>query len=242
MTFTVTNVRDNQSIPLALGETYLPDQLVYDLKFVVTQTVTISDTSILQRGTVLGMITEGTAGLVGTPVAQSGNTGNGVLSGISFGEEAKKGNYLVSFTGATTFTVTDPSGSNLGLVSSGHYGPKTGLSEIAFTFTAGTTPMISGDEIAIVAYGGTGNYWRTSKASLTDGSQVPTGILADICDPTHGPVTAPVYVAGEFNANAVIFDPSWSVGELTSVLSGRSIWLKTPVSAIDPTLPTGAPE
>ena len=233
---TVTNVRDNQSIPLAAEYTYLPDQLVFDLKNAVTSTITVAGgPAVLQRGTVLGMMTSGAAGLVGTPVAASGNSGDPVISAISFGEQAIKGNYVVHFTAATTYVVTNPNGEVLAPSGPGpgHFGAKSGVSEIAFTFTAGTNAAVSGDEVVIVAVSGGATVWGVSKASHTDGTQVPRGILADICDPTSGPVTAPVYVAGEFNANALIFDASWTLAELTGVMSA-GIYLKTPLTASDP--------
>ena len=129
-----------------------------------------------------------------------------------------KGNYVIHFTAATTFVVTNPKCEVLALVSSARHYAKTGVSEIAFTFTAGTNAAISGDEVVIVAAAGATTVWATSKASHTDGSQLPRGILADDCDPTSGPATAGVYRAGEFNANAVIFDASWTIGELTDLM------------------------
>ena len=233
---TATNVRDNQSIPLTVEYTYLPDQLVFDLKNCVTASVTVAGGSaVLQRGTLLGMATSGAAGLAGTPVAASGNTGDGVISAISFGEQSTKGLYVIHFTGATTFVVTNPNGEVLAPSGPGpnHYGAKSGVWEIAFTFTAATNAMVSGDEIVVVAASGAASTWGVSKASHTDGTQVPRGILADIVDPTSGPVTAPVYITGEFNANAVIFDASWTLAELTGLMPG-GIYLKTPVTAADP--------
>ena len=50
-------MKDNPSVPLSVSVTYLPDQLVFDLKNAVTQTATISGPAVLKRGTVLGMIT-----------------------------------------------------------------------------------------------------------------------------------------------------------------------------------------
>ena len=175
--------------------------------------------------------------MAGTPVAASGNTGDGVISAISFGEQAVKGNYVLHFTAATTFSVENPNGEILAPSGPGpnHWGAKSGVSEIAFTFTAATNAMVSGDEIVIVASPGTATTWNTSKASHTDGTQVWRGILADDCDPTSGPATAGVYVAGEFNANALVFDASWTLAEIIGLMPSSFIFLKSPVSATDPT-------
>ena len=93
--------------------------------------------------------------------------------------------------------------------------------------------MTAGDEIVIVAVAGATSTWAVSKANHTDGTQVPRGILADFCDPTSGPVTAPVYVAGEFNGGALIFDASWTLAELTALMPG-GLYIKSAVTASDP--------
>ena len=237
MALVVENVTDNPSLPVSTALAYLPDQLIYDLKNGVTMNINVAaGSAVFARGTVMGMITEGGAGLTGSTVAASGNTGDGAITGIGFGEAAMKGNYIVHFTAATTFDVISPDGTNLGLVSATHYGPKTNVSEINFTFTAGTTAMVSGDEIVIVAVPSAANTaWTVSKASHTDGTQIPRGILVDQCTQiTTGLVQASVYVSGEFNGNALIFDASWTLAEI-SALMPATIFIKTPVSATDPT-------
>jgi hypothetical protein len=73
-----------------------------------------------------------------------------------------------------------------------------------------------------------------SVATATDGSQVPAAILADYSDASAGAVTAGAYLMGEFNANAVIYDPSWTLTPLTVALRNFDIFLKSSVSAADP--------
>ncbi|NNM64062.1 MAG: head decoration protein [Burkholderiales bacterium] len=80
----------------------------------------------------------------------------------------------------------------------------------------------------------TGNY-ILSVATATDGSQNPKAILADYADASGGPVTAPVYLTGEFNADKLVFDASWTIATLTPVLRLLSMFVKTFVSAADPT-------
>lgn len=67
--------------------------------------------------------------------------------------------------------------------------------------------------------------------SVTDGSQVPAAILVDDRDGTIAPVDAPVYLLGEFNSNAIIFDPSWTLAELIPAMDAQKIFLRNPVKA-----------
>ncbi|HQT79772.1 MAG TPA: head decoration protein [Rhodopila sp.] len=80
----------------------------------------------------------------------------------------------------------------------------------------------------------TGNY-ILSVATAADGSQTPKAILADYADASGGAVTAPVYLTGEFNANKLVFDASWTIATLTPVLRALSMFVKTSVNATDPT-------
>lgn len=79
-----------------------------------------------------------------------------------------------------------------------------------------------------------GNYILSVKTA-SDGSQVPAAILADTADASGGAVFAPVYLMGEFNSNAISFDASWTVAALKAAMRSFSIFLKTCVSAADPT-------
>ena len=85
--------------------------------------------------------------------------------------------------------------------------------------------------------------WIPSVKTATDGSQIPAAILVDECDSTLvSPQTAGIYVMGEFNFNALTYDPSWgTVGSpvayaaLKAALTPTNIFIKSPVSANDPT-------
>lgn len=79
-----------------------------------------------------------------------------------------------------------------------------------------------------------GNYILCVKTAV-DGSQVPAAILADAADASGGVVNAPVYLTGEFNTNAMTFDASWTAATLKAAMRGLSIFLKSAVSAADPT-------
>lgn len=76
-------------------------------------------------------------------VAAGGNTGNGVSSALSSTAAADIGAYAVTFTGATTFTVVNPTGRRLkdGVTGSAY----SSLAGIGFTITAGGTAFVSGD-------------------------------------------------------------------------------------------------
>jgi hypothetical protein len=239
MSLIVTPFGDNTSVPFAGAETYIPDQLIAGDFKLVTQSVNITGGVNLSRGTVLGMVSGGSEGLIGTPVAASGNHGNGTISAIAFGQQAKVGNYLVEFTGSATFNVVDPNGTPLVAVGSGWYGPDTAIQEIQFTFSAGGTAMQSGDEIVIVAAPAAYGSYRMARLEATDGSQVPCAILVDNAFAASGDVSGGVYLTGEFNGNALIYDSAWTIQQLTAELRRNSIFVKTQVSANDPTSITG---
>ncbi|MFZ6724702.1 head decoration protein [Undibacterium sp. MH2W] len=97
------------------------------------------------------------------------------------------------------------------------------------TLAAGT--LIRGTVLGQVA--ATGNYVVSVKTA-NDGSQVPTAILADGADASLGPVSAGVYLTGEFNSNALTFDPSWTLAALKAAFRSSTIFLKNAVSAADP--------
>ena len=80
----------------------------------------------------------------------------------------------------------------------------------------------------------TGNYIE-SVATASDGSQNPVGILADYADASGGAVIAPMYETGEFNQDKLVYDASWTIATLQPKLRPLSIFLKTFVSAADPT-------
>ncbi len=100
------------------------------------------------------------------------------------------------------------------------------------TIAAGAAVLKRGTVLGIVT--ASGKYIQSVKTAA-DGSQNPVAILADDADPTGGDVQAGVYLTGEFNQNAIIFDASWTVATLTAPLRALSIFLKPSVSAADPT-------
>lgn len=77
--------------------------------------------------------------------------------------------------------------------------------------------------------------WTQALAASSDGSQVPARLLVDDTDTTGGDVTGGTYQMGEFNANAVILGTGITLSAATAALEAQNIYLKTPVSAADPT-------
>ena len=111
---------------------------------------------------------------------------------------------------------------------------------------AGMTPIICCGEVLEIRKEGrhvahvlgqvtaSGDYIE-SVATAADGSQNPVAILADYADASGGAVIAPIYLTGEFNQDKLVFDASWTVATLQPKLRPLSIFLKSFVSAADPT-------
>jgi hypothetical protein len=231
MSLSVTNYGDNPFVPGAVGASYTPDQLIAgDLKL-VTQPITLTGGAALKRGTILGQITRLAAAAVAAGAGGGGaNTGNGTITLISLGPKAQAGNYVIKYTDATHYTVTDPAGEALPAGVNGAYADN----QINFTSTAGGTAFVAGDGWSIAVGVGSGSF-KQSVATATDGSQYPNAVLVDDADATGGDVAAGAYEMGEFNLNAITFDASWSVATLTPILRNLGIFLKSAVTAADPT-------
>lgn len=235
----VGRITDNPSVPFAGAETYLPDQLIAGNAKLVTQAVVVTGGVNLSRGTVLGLVRGGSSGLIGSPVAVSGNHGNGTIGAITFGQQAKTGIYAIEFITATTYNVIDPNGAQLVSAGGNNWGPDPQVMEIGFTFTAGTVAMTSGDEIQIIAAPSAAGAYKMARPEATDGSQEPCAILVDQANAATGDVSAGVYLTGEFNGRALIYDAAFTVQQLTALLRKWNIHVKTQVNALDPLSNTG---
>ena len=227
MTLTVNSLGDNPQQPGIYAETYVPDQLIAGNLKVVSQSITLA-AGTLQRGAVLGQQS-------GAPTSTSAlTTGNGTIGSISNGPSVQSGSYFLRATSATNWNVTGPDGFAMPSATTGsaYVGP-----DINFTITAGGTAFAAGDEFVINVP--SGNYVNCVKTA-SDGSQVPVGILADYADASGGAVITGIYVMGEFNVNAIVPDASWGANAsvwgpaLSSMLRNTGIFLKTVVSAADP--------
>lgn len=231
MALSVTNFGNNPQQPGIIADAYIPDQLIAGNLKLVTQPITLTGAAALTRGTVLGQVSIGAAGAATAFGAGGGaNTGNGVISAIAPQVRAKVGTYTIKFTGATTYTVTDPTGNQLAAgVAAGAYAD----AQLNFTFTAGGAPMVAGDGFQIVIAAGAGSY-KKAVATATDGSATPVAILVDDADASGGDVAAAAYLMGEFNGSAIIYDASFTLATVTAQLRPSSIFIKSYVSAADP--------
>lgn len=158
------------------------------------------------------------------------NAGTATVGSISAGPNLQKGNYVVTLTSATVGNVIDPNGESLGTTTMG-----TAFvdSQLNFTITTGGSPA-AGDAFYLTAAPGAAT-WKLSTAGAVDGSEVPAAILADFVDPTGGNVNAGIYLMGEFNGNAIVFDSSLTPALIKSAFMGRGIFIKSVVTADDPT-------
>ncbi|MEX3961032.1 hypothetical protein AB4Y42_02260 [Paraburkholderia sp. EG286B] len=229
MTLTVNQIGDNPQQPGIYAESYIPDQLIAGNLKLVTGNGTLGS-GTLQRGAILGLQS-------GTPVAAAAatNTGNGTIGSITKGADVQPGVYTLVATSATNFTVAAPDG---GAMPNATVGTAYVGANLNFTITAGGTAFVAGDEFTITVPAG--NY-VLSKATATDGSELPSAILADYADASGGAVAIGVYLMGEFNQNAILPDASWGATSaqwappLAQAMRQFGIFLKAVQTATDPT-------
>lgn len=101
-----------------------------------------------------------------------------------------------------------------------------------------TVTIASGQVIARGAVLGmitaSGKYVLALSASA-DGSQTPSAIAADFVDASAGDALGGVYIAGEFNGNALVLGTGITLAAAKAAFRPQSIYVKTAVSAADPT-------
>jgi hypothetical protein len=207
---------------------FIPDRLIAGEFPIVTDNGTISTGGIVYRGTLIGQQSLGTL----AAVAGGSNHGNGSVGSMSLGNQELAGSYQIVFTGATTFNVIAPNGDEL---PPGVTGTAYSNAEIGFTVTAGGTAFQAGDTFTLTPGTASGNY-VVATAAATDGSQNPSNwaILAENVDTTSGPVSAPIYIAGDFNAAAMTFGAGITAASAKALLRDVSIYLRLTPVAGDP--------
>lgn len=239
MTVTVTANGDVPQQPMNFDNSYLPDQLIAGVFPRVTQGIatvlhsaTVNSVTPLPRGTVMGQQTIGAASVVaGT------NTGTGTftIDGTTpIRTNAKVGAYVLTVLATGRAQLVDPKGVDLGEYDFTSAGSVTIDNEIKGVLADTSTHFVAGDKFTITVAAGSGKY-IPSVSTAVDGSQVPSAILVDQCDPSAADVNAGLYYTGEFNQNALTFDSGWTIAALTPLLRPLSIFLKDSVSAADPT-------
>lgn len=82
-------------------------------------------------------------------------TGNPTISATSVSTLATEGVYVVEFTSATAFKVTDPAGTNIG---TGALGTDFSTADLGFTLTAGGTAAVAGDTATLQVIHADDNY------------------------------------------------------------------------------------
>lgn len=195
-------------------------------------TITMTATAIGTGGNALTLATSDSAAFTLSGATLSGgtaNAGTATVGSISAGSKLKTGNYVVTLTSATQGNVFDPAGDQIGVMT---MGTAFADAQINFTITTGGAPA-AGDQFVLSAAAGSGQYVLAT-ATATDGSQIPSAILVTTTDPTGGPVAAGVYLMGEFNPNAMILGAGITVASAKAALRSQGIFLKTSVSAADP--------
>lgn len=230
MALVVNTYGDIPQQPANYSDTYVPDQLIAGNLKLVTQPIVIPSGGPYPRGTVLGRVTDFSVVSAAALV-----TGNGTIGSISAGTGVLQGVYTLTATSATNFTVTDPEGTALAAATVGSAYSHNG---IAFTITAGTSAFAAGDAFTLDVINSIGNFVLCLKGA-SDGSQVPAAILVDYADASVAPVTAGGYFMGEFNANAINYDSSWTVQQLAAAMP-VGLFLKGAVIAADPGTATPA--
>ena len=87
-------------------------------------------------------------------------TGNPTISATSASALATEGVYVVEFTSATAFKVTDPAGTNIGTgaLGTGALGTAFSAAGLGFTLTAGGTAAVAGDTATLQVIPADDNY------------------------------------------------------------------------------------
>ena len=106
-----------------------------------------------------------------------------------------------------------------------------------FPLVTDTVTLISGQTLkrgtVLGKITASGKFTLALSAS-SDGSQTPAAILADDVDASGGDKLAGVYLAGEFNTNAMTFGTGITAAGAKDTLRDAGIYLKSAVSAADP--------
>ena len=198
-----------------------------------TETITLTAKQIGTGGNSLTLATSDSSAFTLSGATLSGgtaNTGNATVGSISNGVAVKPGNYTAVCLTATTAQVYDPNGAELGVCT---FGTAFASPQLNFTITAGGTPCAAGDTFVLTPAAGSGSY-KLAVASATDGSAIPSAILADQANAASADVICGIYLMGEFNINAITLDPSISVAAAKAALRPVGIFLKGSISADDP--------
>lgn len=87
----------------------------------------------------------------------------------------------------------------------------------------GQTSLVPGTVLGRIS--ADSNY-QLSEAEAEDGSEIPDGILAEVADLSEGDVQARVYLAGEFNEQALTLGTGHTLDSVRHAFRTRSIFLR----------------
>lgn len=209
------------------------------------EVVISSGEGVLPRGAVLGKVTIGAA-TVASAAKTGGNTGNGTLTldattplpgghkeGIYTARVIRAAAAEVATTPAVpaqkaVAELVDPEGNVLAVFDvSGTVGT-TVVNQVSFVMIEGDTPFVVGDGFDItVAVAAGSNEYRLVNSANTDGSDVLRCVLAVDVDATDNTVTAPVYLTGEFNSEALVFGGSDTAAMYRDAARALGIFFKS---------------
>lgn len=170
-----------------------------------------------KAGHALGLIAHGSAGAA---AATAGNTGNGTVGTVTVGPNGQTGTYRIRFDSATKFNIIDPDGNVIGKGVAGT--AVTGL-EINFTFTAGGTAMVSGDEFTVAVAAATAKYVEFDPAG-TSGAEVLAAFSFAAVDASsvdkYGTV---IRRACEVNASELVWKAGVTTNQQTAALAALAL-------------------
>lgn len=162
--------------------------------FLSREAVVIDQNQTIVPGEVLGRMTIGSAMTISV-AAGAANTGGGNCTGATGLDGGQDGTYkavcIATATGSGTFSVSDPSGVELGVVAVG----ATFANQVRFSIADGTPDYELGDEFSIVlgVEFGADSRWGALDTTATNGMQKAAGIAvygATMASGATGPVAA----------------------------------------------------
>lgn len=209
-----------------VASAYNPKHLLAD-DDATTRKITLTGSAALKAGTVLGEVLAAANATVtpGTPVSGDGGTvGNGAVGTWTSDAGAQEGTWYLEITAesanAGTFKVTRPDGTldGIGTVAVAYNGGING------TLADGANDWKAGDLIPIVvSYDHSANSYQKSLAAATDGSQVPSLVLAQDADASAADVEAMAYETATLAADALTLGTGHTIASIRETLRDKGL-------------------
>ena len=174
----------------------------------------------VKRGTIMGKITK-ELGVVGP----GSNTGDGTITAVTMGKDAKHGKYVIKCVEAIAdggrFKVINPDGNRL---DDADVGVAYVSKEVNFTLNDGPADFVVGDTFEINVDNPAGEEWIVSLAAAVDGSNELDCIMTHDVDATSTAVLKSGYITGDFDQNKLIFGAGHSVGSLIEEARSKNVY------------------